>query len=141
MPKDDSVPKRDGNESNRPPPVGHRPDGNGATLELADAFELVNDARRQAVLVELYECPREVVPLERLAAQVAETELLVAGSGSEGPADHEQRIAISLHHVHLPKLASAGVIAYDTDERTCRYRGNETLESILNAAGERDRQQ
>lgn len=39
--------------------------------------------------------------------------------------------ALRLHHMILPKLADAGLVQYDSDERTVRYRGNEAQEALL----------
>ncbi|AZH26552.1 DUF7344 domain-containing protein [Haloplanus aerogenes] len=45
------------------------------------------------------------------------TELLVRETSATLP-DDNRRLAIALHHIDLPKLASVGVIEYDPDERT-----------------------
>ncbi|PSP52405.1 hypothetical protein BRC67_04670 [Halobacteriales archaeon QH_3_68_24] len=39
---------------------------------------------------------------------------------------------IELHHIHLPKLAAAGWIEYDSENRTIRYESRiETIRSAL----------
>lgn len=40
---------------------------------------------------------------------------------------------LSLHHFHLPKLADAGIIEYDSRGNTVRYRGGDILEEFMNA--------
>lgn len=46
------------------------------------------------------------------------------------PPDREQ-VRTALFHVHLPELASAGVVEYDSRSREIRYRGHDRLESLL----------
>lgn len=44
----------------------------------------------------------------------------------------DDRIALRLHHVDLPKLAETGVIDYDPNEQLVRYEGDPSLERYLN---------
>lgn len=41
------------------------------------------------------------------------------------------RIALRLHHVHLPKLAETGVIDYDPNERRVSFHGETSLDRCL----------
>lgn len=50
-----------------------------------------------------------------------------------GPQSQRSRIEIDLYHVHLPKLADAGVIDYDPVAETAQYVGSEQLDSLLTA--------
>jgi hypothetical protein len=73
---------------------------------LDDVFELlVAKCRREA----LYALSRhdEAVPVMDLVTEVAKTK-------SASP----KRVAATLHHAHLPKLADAGVVEYDAEART-----------------------
>jgi hypothetical protein len=67
---------------------------------------LLADQRRRAALYVMY----------RRADSVSVTELAeaVASVGKAGP----ERVAVSLHHVHLPKLAGARIVDYDPGAAT-----------------------
>lgn len=56
---------------------------------------------------------------------------------SAGRSDRE-RVAIDLHHRHLPKLAEAGLIDYDERSATVVYRGDPLLESCLDHVAYRE---
>jgi DNA-binding transcriptional ArsR family regulator len=49
-------------------------------------------------------------------------------TGDESPADASTDVLASLHHVHLPKLERAGLLAYDADEGTVTYEGHPKLD-------------
>lgn len=76
------------------------------------------DRRRRRVVDALADL-QPPVSVERLAAAVADRE------PGETPASPDD-VAVSLHHVHLPKLAAVDVVDYDpetttvTGERTAR---------------------
>lgn len=76
------------------------PDGS-TTLPPDDAFALLADPRRRRVLAVLDDRRRATV--EDLANALADG------------ADDRARLAASLTHGHLPKLADAGVVVYDAD--------------------------
>ena len=40
-------------------------------------------------------------------------------------------LATTLTHVHLPHLVEAGIIEFDSENATIRYRGDERVESLL----------
>jgi len=40
----------------------------------------------------------------------------------------EERLAVTLHHQHLPKLDGAGMVDYDSRSKTVRYRGQPSIE-------------
>lgn len=92
------------------------PDPEGPPDSIASV--VLADPRRRRVVDALADL-QPPVSLERLAAAVADRD---SGETPAGPDD----VVISLHHVHLPKLAAAGVVDYDpgtttvTGERTAR---------------------
>lgn len=80
-------------------------------------LQLLAHPRRRAILHHLVENDDEVVALDKLAGTIA------TDGGSETiPHESENtRTRVELHHTHLPKLAAAGIIKYDTVSRTVRY--------------------
>ena len=76
-------------------------------LSLDVAFEVLANARRRTTLSYLLRYERRA-ELEDLAAYVAASETT----------DVDERAAVTLHHIDLPKLADAGLIRYDADRRT-----------------------
>lgn len=87
-------------------------------------FDHLDDGRRRCVLACLI---GRSGPIE--LNEVAELLSVALGSGTsaDGPDDCD-RLAIELHHVHLPKLAAAGLLEYEPEGRTVRV--NETVERV-----------
>ncbi|WP_436907912.1 DUF7344 domain-containing protein [Halosimplex marinum] len=85
-------------------------DDGRAVVELGadERYELLAAERRRAVLAVLDERGAPT-PLDELAEAVAARERERAG----GSADGHDRLAVSLHHVHLPRMADLGVLDYD----------------------------
>lgn len=83
-------------------------------------FDLLSRRERRQV-VELLQDADGPVDLTTLAAHVE------TGGGDAV----DRRTVTSLDHVHLPRLAEAGVVDYDREAGTVRYRGNRRLESVL----------
>ncbi|WP_340101240.1 DUF7344 domain-containing protein [Salinibaculum salinum] len=57
---------------------------------------------------------------------------------AHGEEADQQNIIISLQHGHLPKLADAGVITYQRDQRQLMYRGSRELGQLLDFLENRD---
>lgn len=95
-------------------------------LSTDEIHRLLSNGRRRHVLSFLRTRPGEGVDFDRLVAAVAERE-----RPDPGPETHRDRIEIDLHHVHLPKLVDAGVVAYDPVDRTVLYESRDELESML----------
>lgn len=87
------------------PPTGINP-GADRPLSLDVAFDVLAEPRRRAVLAVLDRRPGPL-PLDTVVEAVVET------TGGQ-----HRRTAAALHHVHLPKLGAAGLVAYDRDART-----------------------
>lgn len=79
-------------------------------LTESEYHELLAVERRRTTL-DVLESSNSPVELEELAAMVAEREINV-GVPDEATVE---RVAITLHHSHLPKMADVGVIDYDPD--------------------------
>jgi len=123
-------PRRDGSRS----PLLRSDDGEPEPLSADTVFELLASRRRRFVLYHLVDADGDVA-LDALVSHVVEWET----AGLTPPRGHEDRVATALHHVHLPRLASAGVLAYDDGDETVRYLGSAELERLLDAARETDR--
>lgn len=94
----------------------HTPTFRGTTDDdqsLDDVYGLLSDERRRASVAVLADRGDEI-ELSRLASAVAER---IGDESADPSAETVDRMRISLHHCHLPKLAEAGLIAYDVDRR------------------------
>ncbi|PSP75123.1 hypothetical protein BRC81_16730 [Halobacteriales archaeon QS_1_68_20] len=88
-------------------------------------LDALTDERRRIVLTALYRAGEPTTPTE-LAAEVA------AKVGDEASVEAVHR---NLHHVHLPKLAAAGLVEYDPDAGTVAYIGHPDLDEEWLVAG------
>ena len=126
MSTDDQPPRENGR------PVRRRPDdGPPVTLPLDDVFELLSYRRRRLALYHLVDAENPV-DFDDLVSQVVDWE---TGSLTP-PRGHEQTVSTALHHRHLPRLAEAGVVGYDSAAGDVYYWSSPRLESRL--AEERD---
>ena len=95
-----------------------------------DAYDLLNHPLRHRVLLELpnHDNP---VRLPALADGIRSSEIPGGKIRHDDTADSDA-VRIELHHSHLPKLAAAGWIEYDSENRTIRYESRiETIRSAL----------
>lgn len=84
------------------------------TVSLERALSLLADPVRRQALAVVRE--RETVTLRELTVTVtSRTAGTVELDDDRSVLDRRR---IRLHHVHLPKLAAAGLVTYDTDRRT-----------------------
>lgn len=81
------------------------------SASLDSTLTAVGNEHRRAVLRSLARTDGRSLDRDALTDRVAEQ---VTGAGPTSSDDH-QRIAIKLHHVHLPKLAEWGMVAYDPE--------------------------
>lgn len=107
-------------------------DGRGETgsedpdLSLDAVLDLLAHHHRRALLRELREAPDGSIPEDAVIARLQEQE--ERRTGEQPSWDH---VAATLHHVHEPKLAEAGVVSFDGSEETYLYYPNERLETWL----------
>jgi hypothetical protein len=80
---------------------------------LDEMCEILSNHRRRVAVVVLGERDEEI-GLNHLSRAVAKR---MADGSSEPSTETVDRLRTSLHHVHLPKLADAELIAYDVDRR------------------------
>ena len=94
-----------------------------------DAYDLLSHPLRHRVLLEL---PNHDNPIRLpvLADGIRSSEIQ-RETRHDDTADSDA-VRIELHHNHLPKLAAAGWIEYDSENRTVRYESRiETIRSAL----------
>lgn len=91
-------------------------------LTEADRCRLLSSARRRTALdvlvgrtapVDLDDLAREIATRER-DGDVTSGKGDVGERGNGVDARTVERVAVSLHHVHLPKMADLGVVDYDS---------------------------
>lgn len=99
----------------------------------ADAvLRSIDDERRRQILRHLIDSDDEAVSVDELV--VAMTDGAAAAPERERqPAD---RTRTRLHHVHLPKLAQAGIVDYDARSGFVRYRPDERVETVVRFVSE-----
>ena len=84
--------------------------GRIADLPENEQYRLLSSERRREVLDILTERTFPL-DLDELAVEVADQEELLDPSDETDT----ERVAISLHHQHLPKMADVGLLQYDAD--------------------------
>jgi DNA-binding transcriptional ArsR family regulator len=82
-------------------------------------FELLDDARRRRLLAALLDTPG-LVELDELVEQLGTAVPVSEAATEEPPSAARRRLRVSLLHKHLPKLADAGIVAYDEEAETVR---------------------
>ncbi|ELY49560.1 DUF7344 domain-containing protein [Natronorubrum bangense] len=97
------------------------PSSTDSAAQTDTAFDLLTDQRRRAVLRYLND-NEDPVSLSDLADHVAleerdRTSGTIAATG-DALLGTRRRIELSLRHVHLPKLAAADAVTFDTDANT-----------------------
>jgi len=91
--------------------------------ERADAvFEVLADARRRRIIDILRTHDGDATSVAVLAEALASRE----------PDDPEpSQLAVSLRHVHLPKLEATGVVEFAADQSRVRYVDSPLVEHLL----------
>lgn len=97
---------------------------NAESSVLDLAYRSVADQHRRYILRYLRDTADEVVQLDELVDHVVQEE-----TNSRTP-DRES-VRIDLYHVHLPLLADAGVIDFDSRTEEVRYRSHSSVETLL----------
>lgn len=114
--------------------VGLHMTTNIQTISTETVLNLVADPRRRAILRQLRE-NGSVVEIEDLADVITQRTVQSNPSTETNPpipqTDDQQITRAELHHTHLPQLADAGVIEYDSRTGTVRYRSHDRVEALL----------
>lgn len=103
-------------------------------LAADDVFDALADERRRFILwcLQTYETPMELIEIaEEIVVLETDTEV------ANGPDVGLETVHTSLYHVHVPKLADAGIVDYDPDRDVVTLLENvEQYESFLDPFAE-----
>lgn len=102
-----------------------------STPSLDVTLQLVADPHRRQVLQYLRDVPDGQTTLDHLVDQVT-----AGGPSTRSDRPNRDELALLLHHLHLPRLADHGVVAFDPDRGVVRYRADERIERVLDALAE-----
>ena len=117
----------DGGDDGPPSPNVGTLGGDSYATEIL--FKAMANQRARYVLSYIDSASVDVLDLEDLADGVAQREV-DAGAATDVE-DHRQRVAVDLHHNHLPKLADAAIVDYDPRSKTVRNWGDDRVETCL----------
>jgi DNA-binding transcriptional ArsR family regulator len=93
---------------------------------LDELFEILADSHRRRILAYLADADDDVAAFSELIEHVADD--------SAGESTDKERLAVSLYHTHLPKLADANVVEYDPRSEVVRYRGGDVVSDWVELA-------
>ncbi|ELZ02856.1 DUF7344 domain-containing protein [Natrialba asiatica] len=105
-----------------------------ATPSLDRVFDLLSNRRRRYALYTLYEQSDGVATIDELTDRVCTFDRQFTPSETTTAGDFQRAVRTELLHVHLPKLADAGVLEQDQRTETVRYWSQPTLEEWLEHA-------
>lgn len=88
---------------------------------MDECLQLLADSRRRRV-IRCLQVEGETT-VEHLAVQIL----------GDIPDDCREQIHAELHHTHLPKLQSYGVVEYDRDDGAVQYHAHDGLEQVLDS--------
>ncbi|WP_276300533.1 DUF7344 domain-containing protein [Halorussus lipolyticus] len=100
-------------------------------LSATTMFDLLKDRRRRYLLYALDQDPDPVVTLDELTRKVLDWEGRMNAGVGEVTAELETQIRVSLHHNHLPKMASIGLLEYDAQSKTVRKRSSPSVVAFM----------
>ncbi|WP_231188259.1 hypothetical protein [Haladaptatus sp. DYF46] len=97
-------------------------------LPLDTIFDVLSHSRRRQILSYLSQTEDNLVTVAELVTVISKHE-----SESEMSVQRTQddAVGIALRHNHLPKLADAGVIEFDTRSETIQYQAHPNVEKYL----------
>ena len=109
---------RDDCPSDLSDPGGETDEARGEdVVHLDEILSCLSDSDRRAVLYHLHD--GEVTDVESLAAHLVAKERDLPPE--DVPEDDRERMAATLIHKHLPKLAEANIVEFDHRSQTVRY--------------------
>lgn len=99
---------------------------------LDTCLTLVSDRYRRQTLQRLRAEPDGTTTVDDLVNALHSSETITVG---DRRTDRE-RIRVQLVHKHLPKLAGHGVVDFDQERETVRYRPDQGVEAVLDSLPE-----
>lgn len=102
---------------------GDEPPARDVTLSLDATLELLANHDRRAIVAYLRDATCQTATVDELADHLVERR--TERSGERPGRSH---VVSTLHHIHVPKLADAGVVDYDARTKEIRYWGCDRLE-------------
>lgn len=111
-------------EDDRPDEAPDCRDVHSVSLSLDEILSILAHRRRRDLVRYFVENSTPTVSVAECVEYLAEQE----GQQADDPHDYIRK---RLHHVHVPKLADAGVIEYDARSKEIRYWGQDELERWL----------
>lgn len=97
--------------------------------DLDTCLTVLADSRRRRVVQELRQEKNDETTVETLVDRLYTSE-------PTSKVDSRDKLAIHLHHTHLPKMAAGGVIKFNSSSGRVRYRPNDRIEAILDSLPE-----
>lgn len=97
------------------------------TSRLTKALQLLAHPHRRYVLYKLTR-DSKVVDIATLAAAIARWENNHMGNGQRTDSN---TVEVGLRHLHLPKLADAGIITFGVDRDSIEYTDTDELDRFL----------
>jgi hypothetical protein len=94
-------------------------------------FATIGDRRSRLVLAYFDSSSVDVAELDALVDYVVERETEASACEDLDADEHRERVAIALHHNHLPKLAENAFVEYDSRSKAVRYRGGDVVSAGL----------
>lgn len=98
------------------------------TGEINQRFALLDQYERRCIIHFLQEAETGHVSISDLVSHLQK---------QDPTPDESDKLAIALHHNHLPKLAEIDVVNFDSRSETVRYNGDELVEVLLELTPER----
>jgi hypothetical protein len=98
----------------------------GRQLQIDLLFDVLSDHQRRQLVGYMHASNEDIFHLDDFAQiiDIQETDF------SEVDEKNRKQVKIALHHRHLPKLADAGLIEYDSRHGDVRYRGTTDSEIV-----------
>lgn len=96
------------------------------SLSLDAVLSLLADQDRRDLIQYLRESSEQTCSIDDCVGYLMKQE---EERTAERPS--HDRVAMVIHHIHIPKLADTGVVEYDARSREIRYRSDDRLESWL----------
>lgn len=118
----------DGSDESDPEEPPDDPSLEEFPLSLDAILDLLANRRRRHLIEYLQDVPRDVGSFEEATKYII-TQLAIR----TGEQPNHDDVQSSLQHIHIPKLADAGVVEYDIRSQELRYRQNERLETLFEA--------